>query len=104
MCSAPRRRLTAVAQLLAGSYDIYGCVARAVVSAIARAPTPLVAQPIAIWTVAVDAVDAAAVLHHHRRRAVIVIETTGVFRSFGGKRDPPQNPIFALQNRLQRHI
>ena len=78
MCTAPRRRLTAVGQSLACSYDIHGCVARAVVSAVARAPTP-VAPPIAVWTVAVDADDAAAVLHHHRRRGVIVSETTRAF-------------------------
>ena len=67
MCSAPQPRLTAVGQSLACSYDIHGCVARVVVSVIARAPTP-VAPPIAIWTVAVDADDAAAILHHRRRR------------------------------------
>ena len=66
MCTAPRRRLTAVGQSLACSYDIHGCVARVVVSVIARAPTP-VAPPIAIWTVAVDA-EADAILHHRRRR------------------------------------
>ena len=43
MCSAPPRRLTAVGQSLACSYDINGCDARAVVSAIARAPTPVAA-------------------------------------------------------------
>ena len=79
MCYAPRRRLTAVGQSLACSYDINGCVARAVVSAIARAPNTGRCA-IAIWTVAVDADEAAAILHHHRRRGVIVTETTGVFR------------------------
>ena len=34
---------------------------------------------IAIWTVAVDADEADAVLHHHRRRGVIVTETTRAF-------------------------
>ena len=43
MCTAPRRRLTAVGQSLAGSYDIYGCVARAVVSTVTCAPTPVAA-------------------------------------------------------------
>ena len=43
MCTAPRQRLTAVGQSLACSYDINGCVARAVVSAVARAPTPVAA-------------------------------------------------------------
>ena len=41
MCTAPRRRLTAVGQSLACSYDINGCVARAVAPAIARVPTPV---------------------------------------------------------------
>ena len=82
MCTAPRRRLTAVGQSLACSYDINGCVARAVVSAIARAPTP-VAPPIAVWTVAVDAVDADS-FPYHRRRAAIVAETTGALDVLGG--------------------
>ncbi len=38
---------------------------------------------IAIWTVAVDADDAAAILHH-RRRAAIVAETTGALGVLGG--------------------
>ena len=37
--AAPARRLTAGGQALACSYDIYGCVARAGVSAVTRAPT-----------------------------------------------------------------
>jgi hypothetical protein len=47
-------------------------VARVVALAIARAPTP-VAPPIAIWTVAVDA-DAAAAILHRRRRAALTDE------------------------------
>ena len=79
MCTAPQRRLTAVGQSLACSGDINGYVARAVVSAIARAPTPPVAPPVAIWTVAVDAVDAPAGLHRRRRWVVVVTETTRGF-------------------------
>ena len=79
MCTAPRRRLTAVGQSLASSYDIHGCVARAVAPAIARAPMPPVAQPIAIWTVVVDAVDTTAGLHRRRRRVAIVTKTTRAF-------------------------
>ena len=83
MCTAPRRRLTAVGQSLACSYDIHGCVARAVAPAIARALTPPVARPIAIWNVAVDAVDADS-FPYHRRRAAIVAETTGALGVLGG--------------------
>ena len=79
MCTAPRRRLTAVGQSLASSYDIHGCVARAVAPAIARAPTPPLAAPIATWTFAVDAVDATAGLHRRRRRVAIVTETKRAF-------------------------
>ena len=42
---------------------------------------------IAIWTVAVDAVDAAAILHH-RRRTAIVAETRGALGVLGGLRSP----------------
>ena len=38
---------------------------------------------IAVWAVAVDVVDAAAILHH-RRRAVIVAETTDALDVSGG--------------------
>ena len=48
-----------------------------------RARAAAVAAPIAIWTIAVDAVDAAAILHH-RRRAVIVAETTDALDVSGG--------------------
>ena len=63
-------------------YDIHGCIARVVVSVIARAPTPPVAAPIAIWTVGVDVDEAAAGLHR-RRRAAIVAETTGALDVLG---------------------
>jgi hypothetical protein len=42
---------------------------------------------IAIWTVAVDAVDADS-FPYHRRRAAIVAETTGALGVFGGLRSP----------------
>ena len=82
MCTAPRQRLTAVGQSLACSYDIHGCVARAVAPAI-RARAAAGHCAIAIWAVAVDADNAAAILHH-RRRAAIVAETTGASAVLGG--------------------
>ena len=44
-------------------------------------------RPIAVWTVAVDA-DNAAAIHHHRRRAAIVAETRGALSVLGGLRSP----------------
>ena len=79
MCTAPRpapRRGGAVIGLQL-RYQRMCCTRR---RACRRARADAGRCAIAIWTVAVDAVDAAAVLHHHRRRGVIVTETTGVFR------------------------
>ena len=82
MCTAPRRRLTAVGQSLACSYDIHGCVARVVVSAIARAPTPVTAP--SRFGPSPSTRSTRPAVFHHRRRAAIVAETTGALGVLGG--------------------
>ena len=113
------RRLTAVGHLIGVQlryprHELFH--APSPQDAIARARRRRSLRPIAIWTVAVDADDADAVLHHHRRRArrrdvtggstsSVPRETTAAFLGAFQRRRlklPSKPDICTDFNRLQR--